>query len=158
LHDQFSCTPICKIVLTLEAISSAVGPAGDSLAVPMRITGGTLSRADSIERVAVGTDFSVMYADETFVHDGNFVVVDRAGDILVWYDGPSDAGEGAYDDLLDGRLPGRSRCRLSVRTVSTRPEWRTLNRRPLLGIGAFDGGAGTLEFTLLTVTDTLPDN
>jgi hypothetical protein len=95
-----------------------------------------------------------MYADEKLVHNGNFVITDPAGDIIVWYDGPSQAVEGAYDDLLDGRLPGTSPCRVSVRVVSTSPEWRVLYRRPLLGVGTFDGTAGTLEFTLLSVIES----
>lgn len=152
MREPYSCTPICKIVLMLEGLTAAIGPAGDNVYVPMRVTGGTLAGTGPTRRVLCGTDFAVMYADEKLVHNGNFVVADPAGDILVWYDGPSNAADGAYDDLLDGRLPGKSPCRLSVRTVSTGPEWRTLNRRPLLGVGAFNGTTGTLEFTLLSVT------
>ncbi len=154
MREPYSCTPICKIVLTFEGVTAAIGPAGDNVYVPLRITGGMVSGPGPAKRIICGTDFAVMYADEKFVHNGNFVIADPAGDILVWYDGPSQAGEGAYDDLLDGQLPAKSACRLSVRTVSTGPEWRTLNRRPLLGVGTFDGATGTLEFTLLSVTES----
>ena len=92
-----------------------------------------------------------MYADEKLVHDGSFAIADPAGDVLIWYDGASQAREGAYDAVLDGQLPGRAPCRLSVRSVSTAPEWRALNRRPLFGVGSFDGTAGTLEFTVLSI-------
>jgi len=156
--EPYSCTPICKIVITLEALTAAIGPAGDALYVPMRIVGGSATGSGPERRVICGTDFAVMYADEKLVHDGSFVIIDPAGDILVWYDGPSQASEGAYDDLLEGQLPGRCPCRVSVRTISTGPEWRTLNRRPLLGVGSFDGVAGTLEFTLLSVIESAAGN
>ncbi len=158
MREPFSCTPICKIVLTLEGLTAAIGPAGDRLYVPLRITSGTVTGGGAANRVHSGTDFAVMYADEKLVHNGNFIIDDPAGDILVWYDGPTQAAEGAYDDLFDGRLPGKSPCRLSVRTISTSPEWRTLNRRPLLGVGSFDGTTGTLEFTLLSITKMSTDN
>jgi hypothetical protein len=158
LREPYSCTPICKIVIMLEGVTAAIGPAGDALYVPMRITGGTVTGDGSTKRVICGTDFAVMYADEKLVHNGNFVIADPAGDILVWYDGPSQAAEGAYDELLDGHLPGKIPCRLSVRSVATGPEWRALNRRPLLGMGSFDGADGTLEFTILSITETAPAN
>ncbi len=158
MRDPYTCTPICKIVIALEGVTAAIGPAGDALYVPLRITGGNAVATGPEKRIISGTDFAVMYADEKLVHNGNFVIADPAGDILVWYDGPSQAAEGAYDDLLEGRLPSKSPCRLSVRTISTSPEWRTLNRRPMLGVGTFDGTTGTLEFTLLAVTETPADN
>lgn len=158
MGEPYSCTPICKIVIRFEALTAAIGPAGDALYVPMRIVGGHITGAGPERRVISGTDVAVMYADEKLVHNGCFVIADPTGDILVWYDGPSQASEGAYDDLLDGQLPGRCPCRLSVRTISTGPEWRSLNRRPLLGVGSFDGVAGTLDFTLLSVTELAPAN
>jgi hypothetical protein len=154
LRDPYSCAPICHIVLTFEGLTPAIGPAGDNVYVPMRITGGTVTGLGSEKRVICGTDFAVMYGDEKLVHNGNVVIADPAGDILLWYDGPSQADEGAYDDLLEGRLPGKIPSRLSVRVISTGPAWRTLKRRPLLGVGSFDGALGTLEFTVLSVTET----
>jgi hypothetical protein len=158
LRDPYSCAPICHIVLTFEGLTAAIGPAGDNVYVPMRITGGSVTGLGSEKRVICGTDFAVMYGDEKLVHNGNVVIADPAGDILLWYDGPSQAEEGAYDDLLDGRLPGKIRSRLSVRVISTGPTWRTLKRRPLLGVGSFDGTSGSLEFTVLSVTETAPSN
>jgi hypothetical protein len=153
LREPYPCTPICKIAIALEGVTAAIGPAGDAVYVPMRITGGSVTGAGAAKRIICGTDFAVMYADEKLVHNGNFVIADPAGDILVWYDGPSQAAEGAYDNLLDGQLPGKSPCRLSVRSVATGPQWRTLNRKPLLGVGSFDGTTGTLDFTLISVVE-----
>ncbi len=158
LRDPYSCTPICHVVVTFEGLTSAIGPAGDSVYVPLLITGGSVTGLGSEKRVICGTDFAVMYGDEQLVHNGHVVIADPAGDVLLWYDGPSQAEEGAYDELLDGRLPGRLLSRLSVRAISTAPAWRTLKRRPLLGIGSFDGAAGTLEFTVLSVTVTARGN
>jgi hypothetical protein len=151
LNERYAWTPLCRIVLTLEGLTAAIGPAGDVLQVPMRITGGYATVSEKRLRVLSGTDFAAMYADEQLVHNGNFVLADPAGDVVVWYDGPSQAAAGAYDDLLDGRLPATSPTRLSVRTISTGPGWATLNRRPLIGVGLFDGAAGTLAFTLLSI-------
>jgi hypothetical protein len=158
LRDSFSCVPICHVVLTLEALTAAIGPAGDNVYVPMRITGGTVTGVGPKKSIICGTDFALMFADEKLVHDGNFVIADPAGDVLIWYDGASQAAEGAYDDLLDGQLPGKIPCRLGVRSISTGPEWRSLNRRPLAGVGWFDGAAGTLEFTLISINDGPPGN
>ncbi len=144
---------MCRILIALEGIIAAIGPTGDALYVPMRITGGKAVGPGPERRIIGGSDIAVMHGDETFVHDGNFVIADPAGDVLVFYNGPSAAAEGTYDDVLDGRLPGRSACRLSVRTVSTSPTWRALNRRPLLGVGFYDGSIGRLEFTILTVIE-----
>ena len=156
--EPYTCTPICKIVIALEGVTSAIGPAGDALYVPMRITGGSAFGAGPGRHIVCGSDFAVMHGDENFVHNGNFIVADPAGDVLVWYDGPSAAVEGTYDKLLDGQLPGRSACRLSVRTVSTNPEWRSLNRTPLLGVGYYDGSIGTIEFAILTITESPTEN
>ncbi len=158
MRGHYSLRWICQIVITLEGLTAAIGPAGDALYVPMRITGGSATGAGAEKYVVCGTDFAVMHADEKLVHHGNFVIADPAGDILVWYDGPSQAAEGAYDDLVDGLLPRSASCRLSVRTISTGPEWHALNRRPLLGVGSFDGTTGTLDFALLSVTGSPGEN
>jgi hypothetical protein len=134
-------------------LTAAIGPAGDAVHVPMRISGGSVSGIGVEKEIIGGTDFAVMYADENLVHNGNFVVAEPTGDILVWYDGTSQAREGAYDELLAGQLPGNIPCRLSMRLVSTSPEWRSLNRRPLFGFGSFDGDAGTLDLIVLSVTE-----
>jgi hypothetical protein len=153
VFGTYSCTPICQVILNVEGVTAAIGPAGDNVYVPMRIVGGSVRGSGSPKEVICGTDFAVMFADEKLVHDGNFVVADPAGDILVWYDGSSQATEGAYDEILDGRLPGKIPTRLSVRSMSTGPDWKLLNRRPLLGVGSFDGRDGTLEFTVLSVAE-----
>jgi len=153
LRDPYSCTPICHVLVRVEGLTAAIGSVGDNVYVPMRINGGSVTGCGAARDVICGTDFALMYADEKLVHNGNFVVADPAGDILVWYDGSSQAAEGAYDDILDGRLPGKIPSRLSVRSISTGPEWKRFNRRPLLGVGSFDGIAGTLEFTLLSITE-----
>jgi hypothetical protein len=152
VREPYSCIPLCRVVVALQALAAAIGPAGDVLYVPLRVTGGVVAGIGNAKAVA-GTDFLSVYADEQIVHNGNLVITDPGGDVVMWYDGPSTAQEGAYDDILEGRFPKRSPCRLHVRSVSTNPEWRSLNRRPLLGVGAFDGTAGTLDFTLLTVAD-----
>ena len=156
LRDRYSCAPICHIVLTFEGLTPAIGPAGDTVHVPLRITGGSVIGLGPEKHVICGTDFAAMYGDEKLVHNGNVVIADPAGDVLLWYDGPSQAEEGAYDDLLDGRLPGNIPSRLSVRVISTGSAWRTLQRRPLLGVGSFDGTSGTLEFTVLSLAETTP--
>jgi hypothetical protein len=154
LRDAYSCTPICHVVVNVEGLTAAIGPAGDNVYVPMRITGGSVTGSGADKVVMCGTDFALMYADEKLVHNGNLVVADPAGDILIWYDGSSQASQGAYDDILDGRLPGKIPSRLQVRSISSGPEWKSLNRVPLLGVGSFDGTLGTLEFTLLSVTES----
>jgi hypothetical protein len=153
LTERYSCTPVCHILIVLEASTSAIGPAGDVLYLPLRITGGTLTGMGPEKRIICGTDFAEMYADEKLVHNGNLVVADPAGDILIWYDGTSQAREGAYDDLLEGKLPESATTRLSIRTISTNPAWRALNKKPLLGIGSFSATATTLELTLLSLTE-----
>jgi hypothetical protein len=152
VRDRYSCTPICHVVVYVEGLTAAIGPAGDSVYVPLRINGGSLTGCGADKEVLCGTDFALMYADERLVHNGNFVVADPGGDILMWYDGSSQAAEGAYDEILDGRLPGKIASCLSIRSMSAAPEWKRFNRRPLLGVGSFDGRAGTLEFTLLSIT------
>jgi hypothetical protein len=152
LREPYSCTPVCRIVVALEPLTSAIGPAGDRLCVPFRTAGGSIQGIGGEKRILGGDDFAVMYADEKLTHDGRFVAEDPIGDVLVWYTGTSQAAEGAYDDLLDGRLPVAASCRLSVTFVSTGALWRSLTRRPLLGVGSFDGVAGRLDVTVLMVT------
>jgi hypothetical protein len=154
LREPYSCTPVCRIVIALEPLTSAIGPAGDRLFVPLRITGGSIKGVGCEKRILGGDDFAVMYADEKLTHDGRFVAEDPVGDVLVWYTGASLAGEGAYDDLLDGQLPVAASTRLSVIFVSTGTLWRSLTRGPLFGVGSFDGVAGRLDVTVLTVTAT----
>jgi hypothetical protein len=149
--DRYSCTPVCRVVVRIDGMTAAIGPAGDAVYVPLRISGGRITGAGVEKTVIGGSDFAVMYADETLVHSGRFVAADPAGDVLVWYDGASQAAEGAYDDVLDGRLPGKIPCRLGVHIVSTSPEMRALSRKPLIGMGHFDGDAGTLDVIVLTV-------
>ena len=94
-----------------------------------------------------------MNADEHLVHNGTCVVADPQGNTILWYDGASQAEEGAYDDLIDGIFPAKLRSRLCVRIASTNPEWRSFNRRPLLGVGSFDGSSGKLEFVVLSLVE-----
>jgi hypothetical protein len=153
LREPYSCTPVCRMVIALEPLTSPVGPAGDRLYVPLRITGGRVSGVGSDKKILSGVDFAIIYADEKLTHDGRFVVEDPAGDLLVWYTGTTLADEGAYDDVLDGQLPASAPCRLSIELISTALAWRTLVRRPLLGVGSFDGLTGRLEMTILSVTE-----
>ncbi len=153
LHEPYSCTPVCRIVIALTPLTAAIGPAGDTLHVPFRITGGAITGVGEEKPVRSGDDFVVVYADEKLMHKGRFVAADPSGDILVWYEGTTLAGEGAYDHVLEGQLPGVAPCRLSVTVVSTGPAWRSLTRRPLLGVGSFDGGAGRLNVVVLSVTE-----
>ena len=153
LRDPYSCRTVCYVVITLKGLTAAIGPAGDTVYIPMRITGGQIIGLGAQKTILSGSDFAAMYADEQFVHNGNFAAADPAGDIIFWYDGVSQAGEGAYDQVLDGQLPGKIPCRLSIRSISTNPDWKQLNRRPLLGVGSFDGTAGRLEFTLFSITE-----
>jgi hypothetical protein len=153
LREPYSCTPVCRIVIALEPVTSAIGPAGDRLYLPFCITGGSIKGLGSEKRILAGDDFAVMYADEKLAHEGRFVAEDPVGNVLVWYTGVSLAGEGAYDDLLDGQLPAAASCRLSVVFVSTGAPWRSWSRRPLVGVGSFDGVAGRLEVTVLSVNE-----
>jgi hypothetical protein len=73
--------------------------------VPFRISRELVRGFDRGKQVVGRIDFSMMYADEAFAHDGKFVIADEPGDILVEYAGGSQAREGAYDNLLAGRLP-----------------------------------------------------
>ena len=153
LREPYSCTPVCRIRIVLERLTEAVGPVGDTVCVPMRIVKGSVSGIGLEKRVTGGSDFASMYADEKLVHDGAFVATDPTGDLVVWYEGTSQAAEGAYDSLLDGELPADIPTRISVRTSSTSVEWKELNRRPLLGVGSFDAPSGTLDVTVLSVTE-----
>jgi hypothetical protein len=148
---DYLCEPICRITIAIEPLTTAIGPAGDVLYVPFRITGGTVSGLEPETASVMGTDFASMYADEKLTHQGQFVVAHGAGDIMFSYTGTSQAPEGAYDDLLDGKLPGKIPCKLVVQTASTRREWRSLNRRPLIAVGTFDGDAGRLDVMLLAL-------
>lgn len=153
MRGWYSCVPVCHVELNVEGVTAAIGPVGDSVQIPLLVTGGFVTSAGAPKAVLCGTDFARMEPDERLVHNGNVAVANPAGDVLLWYDGVSEAAEGAYDDVLDGRLPGRIQTRLSVRVLSTAPEWRQFTGRSLLGVGAFDGDAGTLDFTLLWVTE-----
>jgi hypothetical protein len=153
LHEPYSCSPVCRIVIALEPLTSAIGPVGDNLYVPLRITGGAVRGVGEEKRVLSGGDFVVVYADEKLMHNGRFVAEDPDGNILVWYEGTTLAAEGAYDEVLEGQLPRISPCRLSVTFASTGPAWRSLTRRPLLGVGSFDGQAGRLNVVVLSVTE-----
>lgn len=149
--DDFLCEPICRISLAIEPLTDAIGPAGDMLHVPFLITGGMLGGMDPQLGSITGTDFAVMYADEKLTHHGQFVVAHPAGDIMFSYTGTSEAPEGAYDEVLEGQLPGKMPCKLTVQTASTNRDWQSNNRRPLIAVGTFDGVAGRLELVLLSL-------
>lgn len=152
-RDPFTCTPVCRVRLRVEELARPIGPAGDAIFVPLRITGGRVVGLGSEKFVVGGADIAVMNADESFVHDGTCVVADPGGNMILWYDGASQAEEGAYDDLIDGTLPPKIRSRLCIRIASTNPEWRSFNRRPLIGVGSFDGNAGVLDFIILSLVE-----
>jgi hypothetical protein len=149
--DDFFCVPLCRITVAIEPLTTAIGPAGDTLYVPFRITGGTVSGLEPQSSSITGTDFALMYADEKLTHHGQFVVAHPAGDIMFSYAGTSQASEGAYDDLLEGQFPGKIPCKLTVQTASTHCEWRSRNREPLIAVGTFDGVAGRLDVVLLSM-------
>ena len=152
-RDPFTCTPVCRVQIKIEALARPIGPAGDAVYVPLNITGGRVIGLGSEKYIIGGADIGVMNADESLVHRGNCVVADPQGNTILWYDGASQAEEGAYDDLIDGILPPRIRSRLCIRIASTNPEWRSFNRRPLLGVGSFDALAGRLEFVILSLVE-----
>jgi len=158
LQDPYSCTPIFRMIINVEGLVSPIGPAGDAVYVPMRISGGRIIGVDLEKHVISGSDFATMHADEAFEHNGRLVVGDPAGDILISYFGVSQAAEGAYDELLDGTLPRETPCRLNVQVWSTSPHWRALNRKPLLGVGTFEGSSGTLDVVVLSVVGRDPGN
>jgi hypothetical protein len=151
--DPFTCTPVCRVHLQIEELARPIGPAGDAIYVPLRITGGRVIGFGAEKHIVGGADIAIMNADESLVHNGACVVADPRGNTILWYDGASQAEEGAYDDLIDGRLPPKIRARLCIRIASTNPEWRSFNRRPLLGVGFFDGSSGNLEFVILSLTE-----
>ncbi len=148
---DYLCEPICRITIAIEPLTTTIGPAGDALYVPFRITGGTLGGLELETRLIAGTDFALMYADGKLTHHGQFVVAHEAGDIMFSYTGTSQAPEDAYDELLDGKLPGKIPCKLTVQTASTHREWRPWNRQPLIAVGTFDGDAGKLDVVLLSM-------
>jgi hypothetical protein len=139
------------MTIAIEPLTATIGPAGDMLYVPLRITGGKLCGIEPETGSFAGTDFAVMYADEKLTHHGQFVVAHPAGDVMFSYTGTSQAPEGAYDQLLEGRFPRQMPCKLTVQTASTRREWRSWNRQPLVAVGTFDGVAGRLEIVLLSL-------
>ncbi len=124
----------------------------------MRIVDGFVSGIGADKKVVGGSDFAMMYADEKLLHEGVFVATDPTGDVVLWYDGTSQGQEGAYDGLLDGDVPSDMPTRVTVRTASTSPEWRRLNRKPLLGVGSFDGVSGILDVTVLSITENEAQN
>jgi hypothetical protein len=132
-------------------IVQPVGPAGDLLHLPLRITGGTVTRFGADNEVVCGTDFALMYADGRLAHDGRFAAGNGEDAVLFRYGGFSAAGIDAYDALLDGQVPARAPSELVVCTASTCAEWRLHNRRPLVGIGTIDLSAGELVFILRTL-------
>jgi hypothetical protein len=148
---RFLCEPICRVAIAIEPLTTTIGPAGDMLYVPFRITGGTMSGLGPEATSITGTDFAVMYADEKLTHHGQFVVAHADGDIMFSYAGTSQASEGAYDELLRGEFPGKIPCKLTVQTASTHREWRSRNREPLIGVGTFDVAAGQLDLVLLSM-------
>jgi hypothetical protein len=152
-RDPFTCTPVCRVLLRIEELARPVGPAGDAIYVPLRITGGRVIGVGAEKDIVGGADIAVMNADESLVHNGTCVVSDPLGNTILWYDGASQAEEGAYDDLVDGTPPPKVRSRLCIRIASTNPEWRSFNRRPLLGVGFFDWSAGNLEFVILSLAE-----
>jgi hypothetical protein len=148
--EHYSCASFCRVAMTFETTASAIGPAGDILFLPMRITGGMVS--DPERAIVFGTNFVSVRADERLMHNGNLVVSDPAGDLLLWFDGTSQGQEGAYDDALDGTLPGPLATHFSVRAISANPLWKALNNAPLFGVGSFDGANRTLTFALVSVS------
>ena len=149
--NEFISAPICRFSIAIQPLTTPIGPAGDVLYVPFRISGGTLSRLTPAASAITGTDFAMMYADGKLTHHGQFVVAHPGGDIMVSYAGTSQASEAAYDELLEGQYPGRIPCKLTVQTASTHREWRSWNRQPLIAVGTFDGVAGQLEIVLLSM-------
>jgi hypothetical protein len=137
--------------LEIEWPAYPIGPAGDTLYLLIRIVSGAFTGLDGEKIVLGGNDFAAMHADELLCHDGRFVVADPAGDIMFTYEGTSDAPEGAYDRILDGRMPGSMRSTLVVRATSHNGQWRPHQRRPLIGIGSIDARRGLLDFTLLSL-------
>jgi len=152
-RDPYTCTPVCRVHIEIEAFARPIGPAGDAVYVPLHVTGGRVIGLGPEKYIIGGADIAVMNADESLVHRGTCVVADPQGNTILWYDGASQAEEGAYDDLIDGILPPKMRSRLCVRIASTNPEWRSFNRRPLLGAGSFDAIAGKLEFVILSLVE-----
>lgn len=151
LHDAVRGEILGRITLSIELIAQPIGPAGDLLHVPLRITGGTVRSFGTEDDVVCGTDFASMYADGRLAHDGQFAAAGGEGAVLFRYGGFSAAGIDAYDALLDGLAPARSSSELVVCTASASAPWRLLNRRPLVGIGTIDLSAGALEFILRTL-------
>jgi hypothetical protein len=144
--------------LEIELLAYPIGPAGDTLYLPFRIVRGAFTgfAAEQLvlggeKLVLGGNDFAAMQADEPLRHNGRFLVGDPAGDIVFTYEGTSDAPEGAYERILDGRMPGSMRSTLVVRATSHNDRWRPHQRRPLIGLGNLDARRGLLDFTLLSL-------
>jgi hypothetical protein len=151
MNEPYLCKPLCRIVLAFEPLAEAIGPAGDILHLPIQITAGTITGADLEGSTVSGTDLIVVYADEKMTHHGQTVISHASGPIILRYTGTSDADAGAYDDLVDGILPGNISTRLVVESISSRPDWRRLNREPLLAIGSLDCRRGALDLVLLSM-------
>ena len=150
LRETFACAFLCGVRLETELLSYPVGPAGDTLYLPFRIVRGALTGLGAEKLVLGGNDFAAMHADEMLCHDGRFLVGDSAGDIVFTYEGVSDAPEGAYDHILDGRMPDGMRTTLVMSATSHNAQWRPHQRRPLIGVGNFDARRGRLDVTLLS--------
>jgi len=151
LHEAARGETLGRITLSIEFIVQPIGPAGDLIHLPLRITGGTVTSFGADNNVVCGTDFVSMYADGRLAHDGRFAAGGGEGAVLFRYGGFSAAGVDAYDALLDGLAPPRSSSELVVCTASASAPWRFLNRRPLVGIGTMDLSAGAFEFILRTL-------
>jgi hypothetical protein len=137
--------------LEIELLADPIGPAGDTVYLPFRIVRGAFTGFGAQKLVLGGNDFAAMRADELLCHSGRFLVDDPAGDIVFTYEGTSDAPEGTYERILDGRMPGSMRSTLVVRATSHNGQWRPHQRRPLIGLGNLDARRGLLDFTLVSL-------
>lgn len=79
LRERYSCTPVCQMGIILEPVASAVGPAGDRLYLPFRVTGGSIVGVGNDKSILTGDDFTIMYADDKLLHDDGFVVGHSGG-------------------------------------------------------------------------------
>jgi hypothetical protein len=152
LQETFPCTSVCALRLDIELLVYPIGPAGDTLHLPFRVVRGAFTGLRNKKLVVSGNDFTTLRAGKCVCHSGRLLVGDPAGDIVFTYEGTSEAPEGAYDGILEGRMPGNMRSTLVVCATSHNEQWRPHQRRPLIGLGNLDARRGLFEFTVLSLT------
>jgi len=133
---DYLCEPICRITIAIEPLTTTIGPAGDALYVPFRITGGTLGAGtrDSFDR---GNRFCIDVRRWKLTHHGQFVVAHEAGDIMFSYTGPAKRRKTHTTNCLT-EITRKNTVQADGADGIDASGMAPLNRQPLIAVGTFD--------------------